>query len=138
MLAVTMKTKRNLPRIFSHLKAALLSAMIATPAIAAIDKVPVVGEAFNASLILKNEIVSTLSYSARLTRDTTLFTIAGLTLDAYILTLPLEKGVKKRVVSQLANPAYAIPLGYFLYSYYDRYTGITDEDAFKVYLKTVL
>ncbi|MRI32900.1 nucleotide pyrophosphatase [Endozoicomonas sp. OPT23] len=132
-----MKNKRNLPAFISGLSAFVLTALISTPVTAAIEKIPVVGEAFNASLILKNEVISTLGYSARLTRDTALFTVAGLTLDAYILTLPLDKNSKKRVVSQLANPAYAIPLGYFLYSYYDRYTGISDEDVFKAYLQTV-
>ena len=30
----------------------------------------------------------------------------------------------------------SIPLGYFLYSYYDRYAGVGSDDVFKAYLKT--
>ena len=43
--------------------------------------------------VLKNQVLSSLSYSATLTRDAAIFTIAGVTLDAYILALPLDAKV---------------------------------------------
>ncbi|SQH78405.1 conserved protein of unknown function [Shewanella benthica] len=54
-----------------------------------------------------------------------------------ILTLPLDKKVKARVIAQLSDPSYAIPLGHFLYSFYDRYTGLSREDEFKQHLASV-
>lgn len=102
-----------------------------------IGNTPVIGGLFNSTQVLKNQVVSSLSYSTRFARDTTLFTIGGMTLDAFVLTLPLDGDTKKRVISQISNPQYAIPLGYFLYQYYDRYTGISSEDTFKRYLRNV-
>jgi len=102
-----------------------------------IGDTPVIGGVFNASEIMRDQIVSSLSYSTKVTRDITLFTIGGVSLDAYILTLPLDKKVKARVISQLSDPSYAIPLGHFLYSFYDRYTGLSSEDEFKQYLTTI-
>ncbi|UUM31907.1 alkaline phosphatase family protein [Vibrio japonicus] len=102
-----------------------------------IGNTPVVGGIFNSSEVLKNQITNSLSYSTRFARDMTLFTIGGMTLEAYLLTLPLDSKTKTKVMAQLADPTYAIPLGYFLYQFYDRYTGISDEDQFKAYLKTV-
>ena len=104
---------------------------------AQLSETPVIGGVFSSSEVLKNQVVSSLSYSATLTRDATLFTIAGVTLDVYILALPLDAKTKARVIAQLSNPAYSIPLGYFLYSYYDRYAGIGNEDVFKEYLATI-
>lgn len=106
---------------------ALLSALplsvVVGSAHAQLSETPVIGGVFSSSEVLKNQVVSSLNYSATLTRDATLFTIAGVTLDAYILALPLDAKTKARVIAQLSNPAYSIPLGYFLYSYYDRYAG---------------
>ncbi|MGF1754428.1 alkaline phosphatase family protein [Vibrio makurazakiensis] len=98
---------------------------------------PIVGGVFSSGQVLKNHVLSSLSYSTTLARDAAVFTIAGVTLDAYILTLPLDAKTKARVIGQLSNPTYAIPLGYFLYSYYDRYSGLGSEDVFKEYLMTV-
>lgn len=98
---------------------------------------PAVGGVFSAAKVLKNQVVSTLDYSMTMSRDIALFTIAGVTLDAYIVTLPLDAKTKARVIAQLSNPTYSIPLGYFLYSYYDRYSGIDKDDHFKAYLATV-
>jgi hypothetical protein len=125
----------------SHCSAALLSALplslVAGSVHAQLSETPVIGGVFSSSEVLKNQVVSGLSYSATLTRDAALFTIAGVTLDAYILALPLDAKTKARVIAQLSNPAYSIPLGYFLYSYYDRYAGIGNEDVFKEYLATI-
>lgn len=125
----------------STLRRSVLSAVctmgLAAPAGAALGDAPLIGGVFNAGEILKNQVVSTLSYSTVVARDATLFTIAGVTLDSYILTLPLEAGVKARVIGQISNPAYAIPLGYFLYQYYDRYSGMAAGDQFKSYLSGV-
>jgi hypothetical protein len=44
---------------------------------------PVVGGLFNSAQILKNQMVSSSSYSTRFARDSTLFIIAGVTLDSY-------------------------------------------------------
>lgn len=102
-----------------------------------IGNAPLIGGLVNSSEIFKNQIVSSLSYSTQFARDMTLFTIGGMTLEAYILTLPLEGKVKKQVMGQLANPSYSIPLGYFLYHFYDRYTNINPGDAFKKHLQTL-
>lgn len=106
-------------------------------AYADIGDTPVIGGLFNSTEVLKNQITSSLSYSTRFARDMTLFTIGGLTLETYLLTLPLDASTKSRVMTQLADPTYSIPLGYFLYQFYDRYTGISSDDEFKAYLQTV-
>ncbi|MGF1689471.1 alkaline phosphatase family protein [Photobacterium japonica] len=114
-----------------------LSALVPLSAKAEISRTPIMGGLVNSAEVLQHHIVSSVSYSTRLTRDMTVFTIGGLTLDAYLITLPLDAKTKARVMGQLADPTYAIPLGYFLYQFYDRYTGIGNEDVFKAYLKTV-
>ncbi|MFA0550731.1 alkaline phosphatase family protein [Vibrio lentus] len=124
---------RSYASLFSVLSLAVASA----PSVADISTTPVIGGVFSSSEVLKNQVLSSLSYSAKLTRDAALFTIGGVTLDAYILALPLDVKTKARVVAQLSNPTYSIPLGYFLYSYYDRYSGLGSEDVFKSYLSTV-
>ncbi|CAH7299126.1 Nucleotide pyrophosphatase [Vibrio chagasii] len=112
-------------------------AVVSTPSVADMSTTPVIGGVFSSSEVLKNQVLSSLSYSATLTRDAAIFTIAGVTLDAYILALPLDAKTKARVIAQLSNPTYSIPLGYFLYSYYDRYSGLGSEDVFKAYLSTI-
>lgn len=111
--------------------------VVSAPSFADISTTPVIGGVFSSSEVLKNQVLSNLSYSATLTRDAALFTIGGVTLDAYILALPLDAKTKARVITQLSNPTYSIPLGYFLYSYYDRYSGLGSDDVFKAYLSTV-
>ncbi|WP_256717946.1 alkaline phosphatase family protein [Shewanella sp. UCD-KL12] len=113
------------------------ASLFTSSAWADIGDTPVIGGVFNASEIMKQQIVSSLTYSTKLTRDITLFTIGGMSLDAYILTLPLDSKTKTRVIAQLSDPTYAIPLGHFLYSFYDRYTGLSDADEFKHYLATI-
>ncbi|WP_238833374.1 hypothetical protein, partial [Enterococcus faecium] len=83
----------------------------------AVESMPLMGGVYNSAHVFKHQITNSLSYSTRLTRDTALFTIAGLTLDSYILTLPLDVKTKARVIKQISDPSYAIPLGYFLYQY---------------------
>ncbi len=102
---------------FGRLKpiALLLTSLLSSTSFAAISDAPVVGGLFNSAQILKNQMASSLSYSTRFARDSTLFTIAGVTLDSYILMLPLDAKTKARVIAQISNPTYAIPLGYFLY-----------------------
>ncbi|NOJ21319.1 alkaline phosphatase family protein [Vibrio coralliilyticus] len=120
------------------LPAAIVAAVTPlSPAYADIGDTPVIGGLFNSTEVLKNQITSSLSYSTRFARDMTLFTIGGLTLETYLLTLPLDANTKSRVMTQLADPTYSIPLGYFLYQFYDRYTGISSDDEFKAYLQTV-
>lgn len=115
----------------------LTTSFISAPVLAEVSTTPVIGGVFSSGQILKNQVLSTLKYSTELTRDAALFTIAGVTLDAYVLSLPLDVKTKARVIAQLSNPTYSIPLGYFLYSYYDRYTGLGSEDVFKEYLASV-
>ena len=124
-------------RSYTSLVSSLSLAVISAPSLADISTTPVIGGVFSSSEVLKNQVLSSLSYSATLTRDAALFTIGGVTLDAYILALPLDAKTKARVIAQLSNPTYSIPLGYFLYSYYDRYSGLGSEDVFKGYLSTV-
>ncbi len=95
---------------------------------------PIVGGIVNTTDLLHRQLFSGLQLSTKTTRDVSLFTIAGLSLDAFVFTLPLDSSTKARVVSQLSNPNYAIPLGYFLYTFYDRYGGVEESDAFKSYL----
>lgn len=101
-----------------------------------IGDVPVIGGLFNSTNILKNYVVKSVQYSTVAARDTTLFTIGGVALDVYLLSLPLDSDVKSRVILQLKDPRYAIPLGYFLYNYYDRYTDIASGDQFKKHLQS--
>ncbi len=110
--------------------------MLSLPCSANISAVPVVGGIVNSSEILKHQINDSITYTTTTVRDAAIFTIAGLTLDAYILSLPLDSSVKKRVIAQLSNPYYAIPLGHFLYTFVDKYGNMDNEDAFKAYLKT--
>ena len=112
-------------------------AVVSTSSVADMSTTHVIGGVFSSSEVLKNQVLSSLSYSVTLTRDAAIFTIAGVTLDAYILALPLDAKTKARVIAQLSNPTYSIPLGYFLFSYYDRYSGLGSEDVFKAYLSTV-
>lgn len=104
---------------------------------ATVESIPMVGSVYNSAQVFKHQITHSLSYSTALTRDAALFTIAGVTLDSYILTLPLDVKTKARVIKQISDPTYAIPLGYFLYQYYDRYSGMSAEDQFKKYLSSV-
>lgn len=114
----------------------MIFAFSCSSVLANISEMPVLGGIFNAGEIMRDQIISSVSASTKLTRDITLFTIAGVSLDVYILSLPLDSEVKARVISQLSDPSYAIPLGHFLYSYYDRYGGLSPNDEFKQYLKT--
>ena len=116
---------------------ALPMVLMSTSVFADIGDTPVIGGVFNASEIMKDQIVSSLSASTKLTRDITLFTVAGVSLDVYILSLPLDSKVKARVIAQLSDPTYAIPLGHFLYSFYDQYSGLSVDDEFKQYLNGV-
>ena len=104
---------------------------------AQLGETPIIGGIFNSSEILKNQITSSLTYSTKFAKDITLFTIGGMTLEAYLLTLPLDSDTKLRVMAQLADPTYSIPLGYFLYQFYDRYTGLDNSDQFKAHLTTI-
>lgn len=104
---------------------------------AAVESLPVVGSVYNSAHVFKHQITNSVSYSTIVTRDTALFTIAGVTLDSYILALPLDVKTKTRVIAQISDPSYAIPLGYFLYQYYDRYSGMSEEDEFKQYVSKV-
>ncbi len=75
----------------------------------AVESMPLMGGVYNSAHVFKHQITNSLSYSTRLTRDTALFTIAGLTLDSYILTLPLDVKTKSashkaNIRSQLCNP----------------------------------
>ncbi|EFP95813.1 alkaline phosphatase family protein [Vibrio caribbeanicus] len=104
---------------------------------AQLGETPIIGGIFNSSEILKNQITSSLTYSTKFAKDITLFTIGGMTLEAYLLTLPLDSDTKLRVMAQLADPTYSIPLGYFLYQFYDRYTGLDNSDQFKAHLTKI-
>ncbi|MGF1759371.1 alkaline phosphatase family protein [Photobacterium sagamiensis] len=112
-------------------------AFVSSSALADIGSAPVIGALYNSTQVIKEHIVAGIDRTATTTRDAALFTIGGLTLDAYILTLPVEAKVKARVISQLSNPRYAIQLGHFLYLFYDRYTGLENTDIFKRELKSV-
>ncbi len=114
-----------------------LTVLFSVQGFAGTSDTPVVGEIYNTSLVIKEEIASTVRLTYEKSVDAAAFTIGGLTLDAYVLTLPLEPGVKKRVVQRISNPFYAIKLGHFLYMFKDRYTGVKGISNFKNYIKSV-
>lgn len=90
--------------------------------LAAPSKVPLIDGVSDITQVVKREVTDGLAFTGSLARDTTIFTIAGLALDAYVLTLPLEVGVKARVIKQVSNPLYAVPLGHFLNTFNTRYS----------------
>ncbi|MGF1901622.1 alkaline phosphatase family protein [Aliivibrio sifiae] len=110
--------------------------MLSANSSANVSAIPVVGGVVNSAEILKNQINSSVIYTTKTVRDAAIFTIAGITLDAYILSLPLDSDVKKSIIAKLSNPSYAIPLGHFLYTFVDKYGDMDNKDAFKAYLKT--
>lgn len=72
--------------------------MLSLPCSANISAVPVVGGIVNSSEILKHQINDSITYTTTTVRDAAIFTIAGLTLDAYILSLPLDSSVKNALL----------------------------------------
>jgi len=80
---------------------------------------PAIGGVFSSSEVVKNQVLS------------------AWVIRPHYLAQPLDAKTKARVIAQLSNPTYSIPLDYFLYSYYDRYSGLGSEDVFKAYLSTV-
>ena len=74
-----------------------VGAVMAVPQMshAEVGSTPLIGGLFNSSEVLKNQITSSLSYSTRFARDLTLFTIGGVTLETYLLTLPLDAARKR-------------------------------------------
>lgn len=116
---------------------ALSLSMLSMNSSANVSSIPVIGGVVNSAEILKNQINTSVTYTTKTVRDAAIFTIAGITLDAYILSLPLDSRVKARVIAQLSNPSYAIPLGHFLYTFVDKYGDMDNDDAFKEYLKTI-
>ncbi|WP_019617054.1 alkaline phosphatase family protein [Psychromonas ossibalaenae] len=117
------------------LSASILAFVLtASSAQAGITQAPVISAVIDYSDVLRNDIIDSIEMTSTVTRDVSIFTVAGVSLEAYILTLPLDSEVKKRVVVQLANPMYSIPLGYFLKMFRDRYTGVEQGDIFKKHL----
>ena len=110
--------------------------MLSANSSANVSAIPVIGGVVNSAEILKNQINASVIYTTKTVRDAAIFTLAGITLDAYILSLPLDSDVQKRIIAKLSNPSYAIPLGHFLYTFVDKYGDMDNEDAFKAYLKT--
>ncbi len=107
------------------------------PATAEVGDLPIIGGIYNSSVVIKQQLLANSETLALGGRDVALFSIGGLTLDAYILTLPLKTEVKARVIKRLANPQYAIALGHFLYHFYDRYTGESNITLFNEHLANV-
>jgi len=100
-----------------------------------IDDVPVVGGAYDLSKVIQEEVMANIEMASEATIDTALFTVGGLTLDAYILTLPLEANVKASVISRISNPFYAITLGRFLYQFKGRYSDADTVRSFSDLVK---
>ncbi|WP_229359741.1 alkaline phosphatase family protein [Ferrimonas aestuarii] len=119
------------------LQAALILGAASTAQAEPVSKVPILGGLYHSTQIIKEQILDGSSNLIATSRDLTLFTVGGLTLDAYILTLPLDADTKGRVIARLANPAYAIQLGYFLAMFKGLYGGYDDQDQFKAHLLTV-
>lgn len=99
-----------------------------------IAKIPVIAPIYYSGAVIKNNILEHFTTTTELSRDVAVFTIAGMSLDAYILTLPLDAKTKNRVIARLSNPFYSITLGHFLYVFYDQYTQSDNSDQFKQYL----
>ncbi len=102
-----------------------------------ISDVPVIGEFYNTSLVIKEEVASTINLTHRAVVDVAAFTIGGLALDAYVLTLPLEPAVMVRVIERISNPFYAIRLGHFLYMFKDQYGDVEGVTTFKNHITKV-
>ena len=100
---------RSYASLFSTLSLALASG----PSAADISTTPVIGGVFSSSEVLKNQVLSSLSYSAKLTRDAALFTIGGVTLDAYILALPLDVKTKAQSRCSVIQPDVLNSFGLF-------------------------
>lgn len=99
-----------------------------------INDIPVIAPIYYSGTQIKNTILDQFSTTMGASRDVAAFTIAGTTLDAYILTLPLDLEIKNRVIKRLSNPFYSISLGHFLYVFYDQYSRAENEDQFRNYL----
>ena len=99
-----------------------------------VSNIPVVAPLYYSGTLIKNNILNQFDTTISTGRDVTAFTIAGMTLDAYILTLPLDVETKSRVIKRLSNPFYSISLGHFLYVFYDQYSRAENQDQFRKYL----
>lgn len=99
-----------------------------------ISSMPVIAPLYYSGTLVKNNILNQFDTTFSVGRDVTAFTIAGMTLDAYILTLPLPLETKNRVIKRLSNPFYSIALGHFLYVFYDQYSRAENKDQFRAHL----
>lgn len=96
------------------------------PVAADISSVPLIGGTYDLSRVIKEEVVSGIELTAEATKDISIFAVGGLSLDAYVLTLPLDASVKERVIARISNPFYSIPLKHIINTFKDRYSG-TDK-----------
>ncbi|WP_243891465.1 alkaline phosphatase family protein [Shewanella algae] len=99
-----------------------------------INTVPLVAPLYHGGDLLQKQLFKGLELSVTTGRDLAIFSVAGMSLDAYILTLPLDAPTKARVIARLSDPFYSIPLGHFLYLFYDRYSRAENRDQFRDYL----
>jgi hypothetical protein len=104
--------------------------------VASIDDIPVIGAVLNGGTLLVDGIFGTTKKAVSLTKNVALFTVGNVTLNSYILTLPLEAGVKARVIGRIANPVYATKLSSFLMAIKEQYTGENFVKDFNSYIKT--
>ena len=125
----------NLARITVTALISFLCLMSCSNASMELGNKPFIGSIYNSGYVIKDQILTTSKLTAVTTRDTAVYAIAGLSLDAYILTLPLPVDVKASVISRLANPKYSIGLGRFLYHFYNQYGEQTKIKTFNQYLQ---
>lgn len=136
---------RNIKTVTSRVLSALFTLFVtsgitgqcyAEQASAEMVRVPILSAPYDLSRVIKDEIVSAVGLTAGVSADAALFTIGGLSLDAYVLSLPLQADVKRRVIKRISTPVYAIRLGYFLAMFKERYSTTEEVTPFREYVKS--
>ncbi|WP_027695554.1 alkaline phosphatase family protein [Vibrio litoralis] len=128
-----MKPRRKIKLVSLWVVATLTCFKMSIVHAESVSNIPVVAPIYYSGTLIKNNILNQFDTTISTGRDVTVFTIAGMTLDAYILTLPLDVETKSRVIKRLSNPFYSISLGRFLYVFYDQYSRAENQDQFRKY-----
>lgn len=104
--------------------------------VASIDDIPVIGATVNTGILLADSIYGTAKKINNLGGSVALFTVGNIALDSYILTLPMEKAIKTRVIKRISNYSYATKLSTFLMAIKNQYTGESLVKDFDSYIST--
>ena len=126
---------KKIQHLLIALSILLLSSSIS--AAADISSIPLIGSSYDLARVIKEEVVSGIELTAGATKDIGIFAVGGVSLDAYVLTLPLDANVKQRVVSRISNPFYSIPLKHIINTFKDRYSGTNKVPLFSQHIKAI-